>query len=228
MAFPIAFYREQGGGHWMWQENTVDSFLQMRGTLMSSSSGRWVFLFALLFPFLPGCAALIAAGVVSGVGTGVAVSQDRRTGGIFVEDEGIEVKSGRRISEKFGSEVHVNVTSFNRNVLLTGEVPSESAKKEISSLVMGVENVRNVTNEIIVGGISSFMSRSNDALITSKVKGRFMDAGKFQVNHVKVVTENGVVFLLGMVSREEAESAVEVASSTSGVKKVVKIFEYQS
>lgn len=193
---------------------------------MRGSSGGWLFLLALLFPFLPGCAALIAAGVVSGVGTGVAVSQDRRTGGIFVEDEGIEIKSERRIGEKFGSHVHVNVTSFNRNVLLTGEVPSENVKREIGDLVKGVENVRNVTNEIAVAGVSSFMSRSNDALITSKVKGRFMDAGKFQVNHVKVVTENGVVFLLGMVSRKEAESAVEVASSTSGVKKVVKVFEY--
>lgn len=194
---------------------------------MRSSGGGWLFLLALLFPFLPGCAAFIAAGVISGVGTGVAVSQDRRTGGIFVEDEGIEIKAGRRIGEKFGGNVHVNITSFNRNVLLTGEVPSENIKKEIGDLVKGVENVRNVTNEIAVAGISSFMSRSNDALITSKVKGRFIDAGKFQVNHVKVVTENGVVFLLGMVNRKEAESAVEIASSTSGVRKVVKVFEYQ-
>ena len=89
---------------------------------------------------------------------------------------------------------------------------------------MGVENVRNITNEIAVAGISPFMSRSNDALITSKVKGRFMDAGKFQINHVKVVTENSVVYLLGLVKRHEAQSAVEIASSTSGVKKVVKVF----
>lgn len=186
-----------------------------------------LFVLMLLFPFLPGCALLIATGIVSGVGTGVAVSQDRRTGGIFVEDEGIEMRGGKRISEKFGGNVHVNVTSFNRNVLLTGEVPSESIKREIGGLVTGVENVRNITNEIAVAGVSSFMSRSNDALITSKVKGRFMDAGKFQINHVKVVTENGVVYLLGLVKREEAQSAVEIASSTNGVKKVVKVFEYQ-
>ena len=190
------------------------------------SLSRRLFLLILLFPFLPGCALLIATGVVSGVGAGVAVSQDRRTGGSFVEDEGIEMHSGQRISEKFGGNVHVNVTSFNRNVLLTGEVPSESIKKEIGGLVMGVENVRNITNEISVAGISPFMSRSNDALITSKVKGRFMDAGKFQINHVKVVTENSVVYLLGLVKRHEAQSAVEIASSTSGVKKVVKVFEY--
>jgi osmotically-inducible protein OsmY len=181
----------------------------------------------LLLPFLHGCALLLATGVVSGVGAGVAVSQDRRTSGMFVEDEGIEMKGGRRISEKFGDNVHVNVTSFNRNVLLTGEVPSEKIRNDIGTLLSGVENVRNVTNEIAVAGVSSFMSRSNDALITSKVKGRFIDAGKFQVNHVKVVTENGVVYLLGLVSRGEAQSAVEIASSTSGVKKVVKVFEYQ-
>lgn len=186
-----------------------------------------LFVVTLLFAFLPGCALLLATGVVAGVGTGAAVSQDRRTSGIFVEDEGIEMKGGRRISEKFGSNVHVNVTSFNRNVLLTGEVPSETVKKEIANLVTGVENVRNITNEIAVGEISSFMSRSNDALITSKVKGRFMDAGKFQINHVKVVTENGVVYLLGLVNRQEAQSAADIASSTGGVNKVVKVFEYQ-
>ncbi|MEO6562517.1 MAG: BON domain-containing protein [Nitrosospira sp.] len=193
---------------------------------MKSLSWR-LFVLILLFPFLPGCALLLATGVVSGVGAGVAVSQDRRTGGSFVEDEGIEMRGGQRISEKFGGNVHVNVTSFNRNVLLTGEVPSENIKKEIGDLVMGVENVRNITNEIAVAGISPFMSRSNDALITSKVKGRFMDAGKFQINHVKVVTENSVVYLLGLVKRDEAQSAVEIASSTTGVKKVVKVFEYQ-
>ena len=198
----------------------------LEGESMKDLSLR-LFVLTLLFAFLPGCALLIATGVIAGVGTGTAVSQDRRTGGIFVEDEGIEMRGGRRISEKFGSNVHVNVTSFNRNVLLTGEVPSESVKKEIGNLVAGVENVRNITNEVVVSEISSFMSRSNDALITSKVKGRFMDAGKFQINHVKVVTENGVVYLLGMVNRQEAQSAVDIASSTSGVNKVVKVFEYQ-
>lgn len=198
----------------------------LEGESMKGLSLR-LFVLTLLFAFLPGCALLIATGVIAGVGTGTAVSQDRRTGGIFVEDEGIEMRGGRRISEKFGSNVHVNVTSFNRNVLLIGEVFSESVKKEIGNLVAGVENVRNITNEVAVGEISSFMSRSNDALITSKVKGRFMDAGKFQINHVKVVTENGVVYLLGMVNRQEAQSAVDIASSTSGVNKVVKVFEYQ-
>ena len=176
----------------------------------------------LLVPFVSGCALLVA----TGVGTGVAMSQDRRTNGTFIEDEAIEMKSDRRISEKYGGNVHVNITSFNRHVLLTGEAPSEAAKADVGDLVNKVENVRSVVNEIAVGPVSTFASRSDDTLITSKVKGRFMDGGAFQINHVKVVTENGVVYLLGLVNRHEAESAVRIASSTSGVRKVVKVFEY--
>ena len=176
----------------------------------------------LLLTVLSGCAPVVA----TGVGVGVSVLEDRRTGGAFVEDQGIELKAERRISEKLRDNVHVNVTSFNRNVLLTGEAPTEAMKKEVERLVISVENVRNVTNEIAVAGISSFTSRSNDTLITSKVKGRFLDAKKFQINHVKVVTESGVVYLLGLVKRKEADDAVEIARSTGGVSKVVKVFEY--
>jgi len=193
---------------------------------MKSLNGKGLLLLILCIPVLSGCALLVAAGVATGVGTGVAMSNDRRTSGIFVEDEGIEMKSGRRISEKYGSNVHINVTSYNRNVLLTGEAPSDAAKADIGNLVKGVENVRNVINEISVGPTSTYGSRSSDTLITSKVKGRFIDVGKFQVNHVKVVTENGIVYLLGLVNRKEADSAVEIAGSTSGVRKVVKVFEY--
>lgn len=191
---------------------------------MRNRNFKWLLL--LLFPFLSGCAVLVAAGVISGVGAGAAVSQDRRTSGMFVEDERIEFKSDRLISEKMGGDVHVNVTSFNRNVLLTGEAPTEGLKKEVAILVMGVENVRKVTNEIAVADVSSFASRSNDALLTSKVKARFLDSGAFQVNHVKVVTEDAVVYLLGLVKVKEADSAVDIARSTSGVRKVVKVFEY--
>jgi osmotically-inducible protein OsmY len=193
---------------------------------MKNLNGKGLLLLILFVPFLSSCALLVAAGVASGVGTGVAMSYDRRTSGIFVEDEGIELKSSRRISERYGSNVHINVTSYNRNVLLTGEAPSDGAKADIGNLVKDVEHVRNVINEITVGPTSTFASRSSDTLVTSKVKGRFIDGGKFQVNHVKVVTENGVVYLLGLVNRKEADSAVEIAGSTSGVRKVVKIFEY--
>ena len=187
---------------------------------------RSLLLVFFLLPFLSGCALVVAGGVAAGVGTGVAMSQDRRTSGMFVEDQSIEFRSGRLIAEKFGSDVHVNATSFNRNVLLTGEAPSETIKEEIGDLVSSVENVRNVTNEIIVGSPSSFASRSNDTLITSLVKGRFMDVGPFQANHVKVVTEGSVVYLLGLVNGQEAENATEIARLTNGVNKVVKVFEY--
>jgi osmotically-inducible protein OsmY len=181
----------------------------------------------LLVPFFSGCALLVAAGVAT-VGTGVAVSQDRRTGGMLVEDQNIESKGNQRIRDKMGGNLHVNVVSFNRNVLLTGEVPSESARKEIEQIVKDVEHVRNVLNETAVGPVSSFASRSNDALMTSKVKGRFMDGGKFQINHVKVITEDSVVYLLGIVNTDEAGSAVDIARSTKGVRKVVKVFEYMN
>jgi osmotically-inducible protein OsmY len=192
---------------------------------MKNTNRNWLLL-ALLLPALSGCEAFVAAGIVTGVGTGLAVSEDRRTSGTFVEDEGIELKSAKHIREKLGANVQVNVTSFNRNVLLTGEAPTEAMKKEVENLVIGISNVRNVTNEISVANASSIISRSNDMLTTTKVKGRFLDSGRFQINHIKVVTENGAVYLLGLVKRQEAESASEIASSTSGVLKVVKVFEY--
>ena len=194
---------------------------------MQNNLWKQALLALLLMPFFSGCALLVAAGVAT-VGTGVAVSQDRRTGGMLVEDQNIESKSNQRIRDKMGGNLHVNVVSFNRNVLLTGEVPSESARKEIEQIVKDVEHVRNVLNEIAVGPVSSFASRSNDALITSKVKGRFMDGGKFQINHVKVITEDSVVYLLGIVNTDEAGSAVDIARSTKGVRKVVKVFEYMN
>ena len=192
---------------------------------MKNTNRSWLLL-ALLLPALSGCEVFVAAGIVTGVGTGLAVSEDRRTSGTFVEDEGIELKSAKHIREKLGANVQVNVTSFNRNVLLTGEAPTEAMKKEVENLVIGISNVRNVTNEISVANASSLISRSNDMLTTTKVKGRFLDSGRFQINHIKVVTENGAVYLLGLVKRQEAESASEIASSTSGVLKVVKVFEY--
>lgn len=188
---------------------------------MKNVNHAW-FLSLFLLAVLSGCAPVVA----TGVGVGVGVLEDRRTSGAFVEDQGIELKIEKRINEKLRDNVHINVTSYNRNVLLTGEAPTEAMKKEVERLAISTENVRNITNEIAVAGISSFTSRSNDTLITSKVKGRFLDSGKFQINHVKVVTESSVVYLLGLVKRSEADSAVEIARSTGGVSKVVKVFEY--
>ncbi|MDO9312031.1 MAG: BON domain-containing protein [Nitrosomonas sp.] len=183
----------------------------------------WLALF-LIFPFLVGCVPMFAVGTAAG--TGAYISEDRRTSGMFIEDEGIELKGSRRIYQQFGDKVHINITSYNRMVLLTGEAPTDTIKADIEKLIMGVDNVRKIFNEIAVAGNTSLASRSNDTLITSKVKTRFLTERKFQINHVKIVTENEVVYLLGVVTRQEADNAAQIASSTSGVKKVVKVFEY--
>lgn len=180
----------------------------------------------LFLPLLAGCVPMFAIGTAAG--TGAYISEDRRTSGMFIEDEGIELKGSRRIHQQFGDNVHINVTSYNRIVLLTGEAPNATIKADIEKLMMGVDNVRKIYNEIVIAGNTSLSSRSNDTLLTSKVKTRFLAERKFQINHVKIVTENEVVFLLGIVSRQEADSAAQIASSTSGVKKVVKVFEYMN
>lgn len=179
-------------------------------------------LLAVLAPSLSGCFPVVAAGV----GTGVLMAEDRRTSGIYIEDEGIELKAGNRISEQLGQQVHINVTSFNRVVLLSGEAPTEELRQKAEAAAAGVPNVTRIHNEITIAAPSSLASRSNDAYLTSKVKARFIDAKKFGVNHVKVVTENGSVFLMGMVKHSEADAATEVARTTSGVQRVVRLFEY--
>jgi osmotically-inducible protein OsmY len=177
----------------------------------------------LMLGLLQGCFPIIA----TGVGTGALMASDRRTTGTYIEDEGIELKAGGRISNKYGDTVHVNVTSFNRRALITGEVPNEAAKNDIAQIVAGVENVKSVSNELSVSGLSSLSSRGNDTLITSDVKLRFLNNGKtFRAEHIKVVTENGVVFLMGLVYHKEADAASEIASTTKGVLRVVKVFEY--
>ncbi len=179
-------------------------------------------LLAALAPALAGCFGAAAVGV----GAGVMIAADRRPTETYLTDEGIEVRSSSRIGEKYGDRSHVNVTSYNRTVLLTGEAPDAAAKAEAERLVGGVPNVKAIGNELQIAGVSTLGARSNDTYITSKVKARFIDAGQFAVNHVKVVTEAGVVYLLGFVTRREADAAVEVARTTGGVLKVVRMFEY--
>jgi osmotically-inducible protein OsmY len=176
---------------------------------------------ALSTTVLAGC---FGAAVV-GVGAGALMASDRRITESYLADEGIEIRGGNRISEKFGSNAHVNITSFNRMALLTGEVPSASARAEIEKLVAGVPNVKSTVNELQVAGTSSLAGRSSDTYITSKVKARFVDANKFSANHVKVVTEAGTVYLLGLVTQREADDSVDIARTTSGVLKVVRVFE---
>lgn len=175
-----------------------------------------------MLPVVSGCALVAVGGAVA---TGVMVAEDRRTVGTLTEDEGIELKAINRIGEKV-KDAHINVTSYNRMVLLTGEVPTEAAKADAERIARAVENVRGVFNELQVAGNSSLQARTNDSVLTSKVKARFVDAGKFSPVHVKVVTENGIVYLMGLVKRQEGADATEVARTTGGVRKVIRVFEY--
>jgi osmotically-inducible protein OsmY len=172
---------------------------------------------------LQGCELAV---IGAGGAMGVAAFQDRRAGTVQIEDEGIELRAGNRIGERFGDKAHVNITSYNRAVLLTGEVPDAQARGEIEKIAAGVPGVRGVTNDLQIGKPTTDQSRINDAFITGKVKARFVDAGRFSALHVKVVTEAAVVYLMGIVTESEANAAVEIARTTGGVRKVVKVFEY--
>jgi len=172
---------------------------------------------------LEGC---IPAAVVGAGAAAVVSVVDRRTTGAQVDDEGIELRVSNRITERFGDRAHINVTSYNRVVMLTGEAFDVPMRDEVEKIVSGIQGVRGVTNEIQVAPISSFSARANDSAITGKVKARFVDANKFNAIHVKVVTEASTVYLLGIVTEKEGNDAAELARTTSGVRKVVKVFEY--
>jgi osmotically-inducible protein OsmY len=176
-----------------------------------------------LAPQMQGCVEM----AVVGAGAAALAVDDRRTVGAQTEDKEIDLRGESRVNDRFGDKVHINVTSFNRNVLLTGEAPDAATKAQIEKIVREISNVRGVVNEIQVAGVSSYSARGNDSYLTSKVKARFVDnGGNFSVNQVKVLTEGSVVYLLGLVTRKEAEAAVEIARTTGGVQKVVRVFEY--
>jgi osmotically-inducible protein OsmY len=186
---------------------------------------RWVAASLLLAiaATLLGC---VEAVIVGGVAAGVVMAADRRQVEVMFADQGIEWTAGSRIDEALKGEGHVNVTSYNYTVLLTGEVPTVQARADAEKAAGEVPKVKTVVNELQVAGTSSAASRSNDAYITSKIKSNFLGNGKFKPTDVKVVTEASVVYLLGLVTREEADAATEVARSTGGVQKVVRAFEY--
>ena len=171
---------------------------------------------------LQGCPAIIGAGAIGAY----TALEDRRTTGTQIEDQGIESRAATRIGERFKESAHVNVTVFNRAVLLTGEAWDEPTREEVGKIAAAVPNVRTVTNEVQVSGLSSATSRANDTTLTAKVRGRFLNVKEFSPLHVKVVTESGVVYLLGLVTEAEGEAATELARTTSGVRKVVKVFDY--
>ena len=181
-------------------------------------------LLALAAASLGGCAALVVGGAV---GTAMVVS-DRRSSGTQVEDQAIELKAVTRIREAVGERGHINITSYNRIVLLTGEVASDADRTAIEQAVAKIENVRSVVNELAAMGSSSLTARSNDTILTSKVKASHVDAKDLQANAIKVVTERGSVFLMGRVTEREATRATELARGVSGVQKVVRVFEILS
>ena len=170
---------------------------------------------------LSACAPLVVGGAV--VGGMMAI--DRRTAGTQVEDESIELRAGNRIRQQLGDRVHVNVTSYNRQALVTGEVPNAQDRQAVEQIVSQVENVRSVVNDLAIMPPSSLSQRSNDTLITGKVRASLVDARDITANAFKVVTERNVVYLMGIVSQREAQRATDVARGVSGVAKVVRVFE---
>jgi osmotically-inducible protein OsmY len=175
----------------------------------------------LLVSTLGACAPLMIAGVA---GTAM-VASDRRTSGAQLEDESIELRAQARIRDNLGERVHVNVTSFNRQVLLTGEVTAEKDRQAVVQLVERIENVKAVVNELAVMPLSNLSERSNDLLIVAKVKASFVDSRDLFANAFKVVTERGTVYLMGRVTQREANSATQLTRNVSGVNKVVRLFE---
>jgi osmotically-inducible protein OsmY len=171
---------------------------------------------------LSACAPLVVGGAMLG---GSMLVTDRRTSGTQVDDQTIELKAMNRVRDAIGDRGHVSVTSYNRAVLITGEVPADADKATVEQAVQRVQNIRSIVNELGVMGSTSLTSRSNDALLSSKVKASFIDAKDLSANTIKVVTERGVVYLMGRLTDREAERAIEVARGVGGVTKVVRLFE---
>ncbi len=172
---------------------------------------------------LSACAPLI----IGGAAVGAFMAFDRRTSGAQLDDEGIELRGASRLREALGG-AHINLTSYNRQVLLTGEVPNEQAKQTAEQIISRVDNVKSVVNDLAVMANTSLTQRSNDTLLTGKVKASFVDDRNLHVNAFKVVTERGVVYLMGRVSQREADRATQLARTVNGVQRVVRIFEILS
>lgn len=170
---------------------------------------------------LSACAPIVVGGAV----VGSLVATDRRTSGAQLEDEGIELRAGSRIRDNLGERGHINVNSYNRRVLLTGEVPSAQDKQLVEQIVTRVDNVQLVVNELAVLGNATLTQRSSDTLVTGRVKAALVDAKDLYANAFKVVTERGSVYLMGRVTQREADRATDIARSISGVQKVVRVFE---
>lgn len=172
-----------------------------------------------------GCVAPVVAGV--GMGAGVMMTaNDRRSAGAMVEDDTIESKGEKRVEEKYKDAAHVSITAYNRFALITGTVKDEASKMDIERIVGSIPNVKGIANELVVGTASGLSTHSDDSRITANIKLRFVKNPAFKADHVKVVTENGVVYLMGLVTHAEANAASDIAATTKDVQKVVRVFEY--
>ncbi|NBX62398.1 MAG: BON domain-containing protein [Betaproteobacteria bacterium] len=171
------------------------------------------------------CMSACAPILVASVAGSALVATDRRTSGTQLEDETIELRASSKVRDMFGEKVHVNITSYNRQVLVTGEVPSEKERQAVVGIVEKVENVKSVVNELSVMANASLGSRSNDLVVTGKIKASLVDSRDLFANAFKVVTERNTVYLMGRVTQREADSATQVVRNVSGVNKVVRLFE---
>jgi osmotically-inducible protein OsmY len=177
-------------------------------------------------------AALVLSGcfgaLVGGAATGALIANDRRTPEIVLGDERVELAATQRFNKMFDDRAHVSTTSYNYTVLLTGEVPDEKSKADAERVASQIERVKAVVNELGIGPASSLSSRGNDTYLTGRIKAAFVTANRFNANQVKVVTERGIVYLMGLVNKKEADDATDIARTISGVQKVVRVFEYTS
>lgn len=171
------------------------------------------------------CMTACAPFLVAGVAGSALVATDRRTSGTQLEDETIELRASAKVRDTFGEKVHVNVTSYNCQVLLTGEVPSDRERQAVAAIVEKVENVKSVANELSAMPNASLGSRSNDLVVTGKIKATLIDSRDLFANAFKVVTERNTVYLMGRVTQREADSATALIRNVGGVNKVVRMFE---
>jgi osmotically-inducible protein OsmY len=188
------------------------------------TKSKFALLILLPLVLLQGC----ATAVITGAATGASLAHDRRTTGSVIDDQGIEFKAASAIysNKAIYNQSHINVTSYNGTVLLTGEALTEQLKQQIHDLVRALPKVRTIHNELIIAAPSAIPSRSSDAWITSKVKAKIAAEKGLDPFFVKVVTEHGIVYLMGIVTRAEAQKSVQIVSNSAGVQRVVKIFEY--
>jgi osmotically-inducible protein OsmY len=175
-----------------------------------------------LFPLLQGC---VPALLVTGAAVTAISAHDRRSTGTQADDETSEWKGSNRMAPQYRDSTHVNFTAYNRIMLVTGEVPNEEARQAIGAMAEKIEGIRKVHNELVIAPLAAFSSRSNDAYISSKFKTRLIESNQLSANHIKPLTENGTLFVMGLVNEREAKVAVAIARTTDGVRKVVSVME---